>query len=126
MEVLDGQNKAVYNGRVKILQGSSVVTTDKMVVHYGGRKNSSGQGGIERLDFNGNLVVTSGTNTATADKGTYWVRTEKVELVGNVVVSQGASAAKGCRLTANLKTNVAKIHACKSGGRVSTILTPNK
>ena len=121
LQVQDGKNKATFKGRVKVRQGTSTITTDKLVVTYG-RNNGGGQGDVERLDLTGNVVVTSGQNVATGDKGHYIVKTERAVLEGNVVVSQGESAATGCRLVANLQTNVAQLDSC--GRRVKTIFKP--
>jgi len=124
LEVEDGNAKAVFKGNVRVRQGKSLITTDKLVVHY--VKNSAGgQNDIEKLELFGNMVATSEKNTASADKGVYFVKTEDIILNGNVVVSQGPNIAKGCKLLANLKTNVAKILACSGGGgRVSTVFSP--
>ncbi len=121
LEVEDGNARAVFTGNVQVRQGKSVIKTDKLVVHYV-KGGSGGQNDIEKLELFGNMVATSEENTATADKGVYFVKTEDIELNGNVVVSQGPNVASGCKLIANLKTNVAKIKSC--GGRVSTVFQP--
>ena len=112
LQVLDGKNKAIFKGRVKVRQGSSTITTNLLTVSYG-RKAGGGQGDVERLDLSGNVTVTSGANRATADKGSYVVKTEDVLLVGNVLVSQGNNVARGCKLVANLKSSVAELKSCK-------------
>lgn len=125
LEVIDAQAKAVFKGNVKVRQGSSVITTSRLVVEYKrGTAGANGQGDIDRLIMTGGLIVTSKENTVTADKGTYNVPTEKVVLEGNIVISQGENIASGCKLLADLKTNQATLAACKSGGRVSTVFKP--
>lgn len=125
LEVLDAKAMALFIGNVKVRQGTSTITTSRLVVRY---KKGGGGGGtqqdIDRLELSGGLVVTSGKNTATADKGVYQVASENITLTGNVVISQGTSVAKGCKLRANLKTNVAKLDSC--GGRVKSVFTPGK
>ena len=125
LEVLDGKAQAIFKGNVKVRQGTSVITTSKLVVHYA-KGGKGGQNDIEKLNLSGGLVVTSKTNTATADKGVYNVKTEGIVLDGNVVISQGKNVATGCKLVANLKTNVATLLACKGkgSGRVKTVFTP--
>jgi len=123
LQILDKKNLAIFEGRVKVLQGSSVLTTDKLTARYSKTK-SGGQGDLKRLDFVGSVVVVSGDNTATADKGSYIVIGKLVSLTGNVIISQGKDAiAKGCKLTASLITDVANIHSCK-GKRIKMIFTP--
>lgn len=123
LEVEDGNAKAVFTGNVKIRQGKSLITTDKLVVHYV-KGSSGGQNDIEKLELFGNMIATSEKNTASSDEGVYFVKTEDIILTGKVVVSQGPNIAKGCKLLANLKTNVATIKACSGGGRVSTVFQP--
>lgn len=127
LNVEDSKARATFQGNVLVRQGASVIKTKKLVVHY--KRGSEGsQGDIERLVLSGGLVVTSGKNRASANDGTYNVQTEDIVLVGDVVVSQGKSVATGCKLVANLKTDVAKLSACKKtngkSGRVKSVFTP--
>jgi len=127
LEVVDNKAMAVFAGNVKVRQGSSTITTSKLIVRYkrgGGGASGGGQQDIDRLELSGGLVVVSSQNTATADSGVYEVANENITLSGNVVLSQGSSVAKGCKLRANLKTNVAKLDSC--GGRVKSVFTPNR
>jgi len=123
LEVLDAQAKAVFKGNVKVRQGSSLITTSRLEVKYQ-KGSKGGQEDIEKLTMSGGLIATSKKNTVTADTGTYHVQTENIVLTGKVVVSQGANVATGCKLVANLKTNRAKLEACKGGGRVKSVFTP--
>ncbi len=127
LEILDTQAKAIYRGNVKVRQGGSLISTQRLEVKYN-KAGKGGQGDIERLDLSGGVTATSRTNTARSDTGTFFVRNENIILSGNVRVSQGKNAATGCRLEANLRTNIAKLKSCKgskkSKGRVKTILTP--
>ena len=122
LEVEDGNAKAVFTGNVKIRQGKSLITTDKLVVHYE-KGSSGGQNDIEKLELFGNMVATSEENTASSDEGFYVVKSEDIVLAGNVVVSQGPNIAKGCKLLANLKTNIAKFVKVP-GCRIGTVFSP--
>lgn len=126
LTVLDAQKKAIFEGRVKVVQGTSVITTDAMTVFYASEEGASQSqsSDIERLELDGNVVVTSGDSTATGDAGTYETGPEIAILTGDVVVSQGDNAARGCKLTAFMKTNRVKLDSC--GGRVKTIFTPGQ
>jgi lipopolysaccharide export system protein LptA len=125
LEVLDEQAKAIFKGNVKVRQGTSLMSTSLLTVKYL-KGSGGGQNDIEQLDMSGGLIVTSDENTISADQGTYHVQTENIVLTGKVVVSQGQNVATGCRLVANLKTNQAKLEACKGGGRVKSVFTPGK
>ncbi|EFL90811.1 LptA/OstA family protein [Ahrensia sp. R2A130] len=123
LEVLDEQNKAVFNGNVVVVQGKSTMTTSKLIVTYG----AGGQGtqrDVQKLEMFEGLVATSEENTVTADKGIYITATEQITLTGKVVVSQGAdNVATGCKLVANLNNNQARMTACPKG-RTTVTFTP--
>lgn len=123
--VKDEAGQLIYTGNVEIRQGTSLVITGELIVEYA-KNGSGGQNDIERLYLSDGVVATSEENTASSDTAVYDVRTEDVTMEGNVVVSQGPNVAKGCRLDANLKTNVATIKSCgKTGGeRVKSVFTP--
>jgi lipopolysaccharide export system protein LptA len=120
LEVVDAESKAIFKGNVKVRQGSSLITTSKLTVHYL-KGSDGGQGDMDKLVMTGGLVVTSKDNTVVANNGTYDVKTDIVVLTGKVVISQGKNIAKGNKLVANLKTNKAVL----SGGRVMSIFTPS-
>ena len=70
-------------------------------------KQSVGQGNsIKRLEVYGTVYVRSDDNEATSDSGSFHMQTEDVELIGNVVLSQGKSIMTGRRFRANLKTGI--------------------
>lgn len=123
LEVIDEKAQAIFKGNVKVRQGSSLISTSRLTVTYA-KGGNGGQNDIKQLDMTGGLIVTSNANTVTADQGTYHVETENIVLTGKVVVSQGPNVASGCKLVANLKTNQAKLEACKGGGRVRSVFTP--
>ncbi len=123
LEVFDAQAKAIFEGNVKVRQGTSLITTSRLEVKYL-KGSKGGQNDIEKLTMTGGLIATSKENTVTAENGVYQVQTEDIVLTGNVVISQGANVASGCKLIANLKTNQAKLEACAGGGRVKSIFTP--
>lgn len=125
LEVEDDKSRLTYIGNVEVRQGTSLIVTGKLVVEYD-KNGNGGQNDIKRLLLSGGVVATSQDNTATSDSAAYNVRTEDIVMEGNVVVSQGPNVAKGCRLIANLKTNVATIKSCgkSGGGRVKSVFTP--
>lgn len=143
LEVLDQQAVAIFEGNVKVVQGTSLLKADKMKVYYikkeetdeKGKKGAKGgvaQGNsIERLEVSGTVYVKSDENEATGDRGSFNMITEDVELVGNVVLSQGANIMTGCRFKANLKTGIANMYSnCgdkkgKKPGRVKMLFEPS-
>ncbi len=133
LEVIDKEAIAIFQGNVKVVQGTSVLKADKLKVFYskGGKGKKAAQGNsIKKLEVSGTVYIRSEDNEATGDRGSFNMITEDVELAGNVVLTQGKNIMTGCRLRANLKTGIAKmISNCggKSGkktGRVKMLFEP--
>ena len=122
LEVVDGENKAIFSGNVVVRQGTSTLRTSRLEVFY--EQGADGkQGDIRFMDLSGGLIATTEDSKAVAQKGTYDVKSEVVTLDGDVVLTQDRNVAKGCSMRANLATNMATLKSCEKG-RVSTILTP--
>lgn len=77
---------------------------------------------IERLEATGKVLVTSKDQTASGDSATYDGKTEVLELVGDVVLTQGKNVVRGDRLVVELETGRARVLSTKR--RVQMLLTP--
>lgn len=128
LEVRDKENIATFTGNVHVIQGDTDLRTKKLVVFYesqeagkGGMKAAqpgpSGASQIKRLEALGSVFVTQKDQTATGDNGVYDMKTNKITLTGNVVVTQGRSVLRGERLIVDRVTGVSHME----GGRVQGI-----
>lgn len=155
LEVRDKDKTATFSGNVQLVQGDTVLNCNSMVVFYNtdgkspsskdgaGAKDSAGskegtgaKGGasakdgtdaksIRRIEVLGNVVVTQKDQKATADNGFFDMKTNTITLVGNVVISQGPNVVKGDRLSVDLTTSVSRVECAKSGQcRVQALLQP--
>jgi len=80
---------------------------------------------IRRIEVHGDVVVTQKDQKATADKGLFDMKTNVITLVGNVVISQGQNVVKGDRLSVDLTTSVSRVECAKSSQcRVQALLQP--
>jgi lipopolysaccharide export system protein LptA len=131
-EVFDQEKKAVLTGRVKVIQGESTLTTNRLVIWYEDKAERAKQGAsdnsnnrsVKRFDMEGQVKVTSKDQIATSDKGVYDARKNEAVLTSNVILTQCNNIMRGERLHVDLKTNQAKLTgAAQSGGRVSGLLT---
>lgn len=132
LEVTDAKGVAVFAGNVSVVQGSTILKTSKLKVHYrrGGRTKSPA-GNVAKIIASGKVAVRSGNQTASANSAVVDLDNKTAILTGDVVVSQGSNVVSGCRLNINLATNAAKLEPCgkksqanKSNGRVRMIFTP--
>ncbi len=136
LEVKDKKAMAIFSGNVKVVQGKSLLKADQLKVFYekGDKKEKKSvqSNSIKRLEVDGTVYVKSEDNEATSDSGSFNMRTEDVELNGNVVLSQGKNVMTGCRFRANLKTGIAKMDSKCEGriagkpGRVKMLFEPGK
>ncbi len=133
LEVVDKKSMAIFTGNVKVVQGDSVLKAKRLKVFYnkGDKgKKAARNNSIKRLVVDGTIYVRSGENEATSDRGSFNMVTKDVELVGNVVLTQGKNIMTGCRLRANLNTGIAKMDSScsgtssKSSGRVKMLFEP--
>lgn len=149
LEVRDKDKTATFSGNVQLVQGDTVLNCNSMVVFYNtdgkgagakegaGAKNGAGAKdsaaakdgtdakSIRRIEVLGNVVVTQKDQKATADNGFFDMKTNTITLVGNVVISQGPNVVKGDRLSVDLTTSVSRVECAKSGQcRVQALLQP--
>lgn len=135
LEIFDKESMAIFRGNVKVVQGNSLLKADRLKVFYensGGKTKSASPGNsIKRLEVDGTVYVKSGENEATSDRGSFNMKTQDVELVGNVVLSQGKNIMTGCLFRANLNTGIATMIAncagekAKGSGRVMMLIEPS-
>jgi lipopolysaccharide export system protein LptA len=149
LEVRDKDKTATFSGNVQLVQGDTVLNCNSMVVFYNtdgkgagakegaGAKNGAGAKdsasakdgtdakSIRRIEVLGNVVVTQKDQKATADNGFFDMKSNTITLVGNVVISQGPNVVKGDRLSVDLTTSVSRVECAKSGQcRVQALLQP--
>src|SRR5262249_1919221 len=125
LEVRDKQKQATFAGDVHLVQGDTDLRCLTLIVFYDeeGAKGSSMQAGqagpngsqqIRRMEVKGNVVVTQKESTATGDSGVFDMKSNTVTLNGNVVVTRGPDVLRGQRLVVDLTSGVSRME----GGRV--------
>ncbi|MCF1435573.1 hypothetical protein GOZ97_10100 [Agrobacterium vitis] len=125
LEVHQQENKANFNGNVKVVQGTTTMRSGTMVVKYKGQGAAvtSGDAKIDTIDVADNVVLNTETQQATADKGHFDMNTQIFTLDGDkVVLSEGGNVFVGCKLTVHMTTGEAKLDSC--GKRVQIQLDP--
>lgn len=125
LKVQDEKGTATFTGNVKVVQGKTMMQAGKMTVHYAndGGSATTGTSRIDRIDVGGKVYIRSENQEATADRGTFDMKTEIVELSGErVVLSEGDNVFIGCKLVVFMKSGEAKLESC--GRRVRIQLDP--
>lgn len=131
LEVRDKESTAVFSGNVHVRQKDVLLKTSRLRVFYEGRVGQGAQpaggaaGGkqqIRRFEAEGRVLIAQGDQSVTSETGWFDMKSDKAELTGGVVLSQGKNVARGERLTIDLKTGQYKLDGTR--GRVQMILEP--
>lgn len=131
LEVRESDGIAIFTGNVAVVQGTMLMRSGKMTVHYNTQSGSvaTGSANIDRLEVENKVYVKSDTQVATADQGSFDMKSEVLVLSGKeVVLSEGENVVVGCKLTVQMATGLANLEGCGGdsggGGRVKMLLKP--
>jgi lipopolysaccharide export system protein LptA len=95
-------NIGTFEGDVLAIDPQITVRADKMVVHFGGEPDLTGErrgGGIKKIIADGAVVITQGERKATCEHAEYTAEDGKVVLTGNPVVEGPDGTVSGARIT---------------------------
>jgi lipopolysaccharide export system protein LptA len=120
LEVRDQEDLAIFSGDVIAGQGDLRLTADTLNVWYVRDGGGGESGQIERLRADGDVFLSSGTETATGAWAEYAVTEGIVTMGGGVTLAQGENAIRGERLRIDLNTGVGRVE----GGRVQSVFNP--
>jgi len=138
LEVHQADSAAIFSGNVTVNQGPTLLKAGKMTVYYVKDSNASksaaagasamtGAANIDHLVVENKVYIKSNDQIATGDTGTFDMKTQVLTLQGKeVVLSQGDNVLKGCKLTVQMKSGLANVDGCGTGGRVIMSITPQK
>jgi lipopolysaccharide export system protein LptA len=79
--------------------------------------DKTGKRVLDRAEADGNVVITTPNEKATSKRGVYNARANTVELMDNVVLTQGANTLTGARATMNLTTKLSRMEGAKNGSQ---------
>lgn len=84
-----------------------------------------GGGNIDRIEAEGNVIITTPTEKITGNKAVYRASTNTAEITGKVKLVRGENVLEGERAEVNLTTNVSKMFGSKTeSGRVRGVFFP--
>ncbi|MCB9990331.1 MAG: ostA-like family protein [Rhodospirillales bacterium] len=119
--VTEGRLSAV--GDAHVVRAQDTLDADSVSVIF--KNDASGQRRIDTLTADGNVKITTPTETLTGTKGRYTAATNIAEITGNVKISRGPNVLEGQRAEVNLSTNVSKMHGgAGDTGRVRGVFYP--
>ncbi|MCP4668724.1 MAG: lipopolysaccharide transport periplasmic protein LptA [Deltaproteobacteria bacterium] len=131
LELNDKKKTVTFADNVHAKIDNFAIQCSKMVVYYEGEQTA--QKGAAKVDASIDRIVATGQvkiirgkgGTATAEKGVYYQRGEKVVLTGKPVVKKGNDSVTGCRITIFLKENRSIVEACPNK-KVRAVIHPDR
>jgi len=140
LEVEQEKQVAIFIGNVDAIQGDMTLNSDRLEVFYNveesegeAQPEDDGQTeSIRSLRAEGNVVVTSPSETAKGDWADYDVAERILTLHDNVVLNQGRNVLCGSKLDMNLNTGRSLLKgkcarsASNPKGRVQGVFFPSK
>ena len=114
LSVDNAKGTAVFSGNVLVGQGEMRLAAAAVTVEYGADGKS-----IARLHATGGVTIANLADAAEAREALYTIESGVIVLSGDVLLTQGASAMSGQKLTINLKNGTGVME-----GRVSTTFVP--
>ena len=132
LDVFDKEQRAVFTGSVVAVQGESTIKCAELTVLYEQQRGQAktaprapeqGEGAIRRIDCKGPVTIVSRTQTATGDNAVFDRTANRIELTGNVALSDGQNVTTGQRIVYDLNSGVANVIE-KPGGRVRALIVP--
>lgn len=124
MELNEADGRATFSGDVKVVQGDTIISAQKMVVYFAeGASLSQGASQFDKIDLYGTVELLSADQSATADQGSIDLMSQMIKLSGDeVVLSEGESVFVGCQLTVNMRTGDARLESC--GDTIKLLINP--
>ncbi len=106
LEANTKERSFLFKGRVKVVQGETVIDSDELFIRYRSDEDASqsqpptGNNKIERIEARGNVVILFDGRTAKSDKAVYLGDEEILQLIGdNSTVIDGPNKITGSKIT---------------------------
>ncbi|WP_316014399.1 lipopolysaccharide transport periplasmic protein LptA [Roseobacter sp. HKCCA0434] len=105
---------ARFEGNVEVIQGTLTLQADRMTVRY-----DEASGDVSRLEADGNVLLSSGTEAAEGQQAVYDVDSGILTMQGDVLLTQGQSALSSQSMRIDLNAGTGEFE-----GRVRTVFVP--
>jgi lipopolysaccharide export system protein LptA len=135
LEVQQDKNLAIFTGNVDVKQGNIRLQAKELRVSYGQasgetKADANVSGSIRRIDAKGDVFMSTPTETAKGDNGSYDVVAKVITMTGNVVLTQGGNVLRGNQLVYNMVTGRSEMKGGKMKDgkktRIKGIFVPEK
>ena len=127
LEYWENEQVAVARGNAVALREDKRVRGDIMTARFA--EDAQGDLAINRVDLNGNVIISTPQESVRGDKGVYFVQRQVATLTGDVKITRGDNQLNGRYAEVNLKTGVSKLLGAppgQDGTRVRGLLVPRR
>jgi len=121
LEFWQKQNLAVARGTAVAVRGTNRIESDVLTALMA--KNAQGSMQVQRIGAEGNVMITTPTEIAQGNTGTYDVAKQLARVDGNVRITRGQNQLNGNRAEVNMATGVSRLLAAP-GQRVRALIVP--
>jgi lipopolysaccharide export system protein LptA len=143
LEMRDKKKEATFSGNVKVVQGDTTMTSEKLVVFYesgsppaapanarGATKTAplqsatpgpGGNSSIKRLEARGDVRVTQKDQVVTGETAVFDTKTNLITMLGGVVLTQCKNVLRGDRLLVDMTTGVSRVES--NSGKVQALFS---
>jgi lipopolysaccharide export system protein LptA len=117
LEWYDQKQLGVARGNAVAVEGDRVVRADVLMAHV--EKLANGQSRIDRIDAQGNVLVSSPGQIGRGDAGVYDVAKGVATLSGHVRLTRGDNELRGRYAVVDFNTNVSRLLPAPPGTKVA-------
>jgi len=106
LTVFSEENKGLFEGNVKIVQGNVGTTSNRMIVYYNENNNKGlnskySENEIKKIELFGDVEIKTPKETAKGDFGFYEAKSSTFILTGKVILMQNKNIFTGNKFTYN-------------------------
>jgi lipopolysaccharide export system protein LptA len=124
IEVQDRSDRVVVSGNVQVTQADMHLSSDRLTVAYTQPPSGAQSSNVQinRMDAVGNVVVTRGAEVAKGNVAIYDLDKKLITMLGNVRLTQGTSNLTGGRLLMDLKTGRSSVDGRAAAGNTPGVV----
>jgi len=126
MEAFSQQKLVIFSGHAIAVRGEVVLKGDRILVYYKSAENSKDkEGEVDRIEVQGNVIVTQGERTAQGKHAVYRQGIGEITLTGDATLREGRNVVKGDKVTWNLEGKRGVVEG-EEGRRVTATIFPKE
>ncbi|WP_119460869.1 LptA/OstA family protein [Rhodospirillaceae bacterium SYSU D60014] len=126
LEYWEDRQLVVARGNAQVVQGDKRLRADMLTGHFD--QTEAGEQELVRIDAIGDVRLSTETEYARGDRGSYNLETEIATLEGSVKITRGENQLNGQRAEVNFATGVSRLLSDpdgSDGSRVRTLIVPS-